>query len=105
MNKYIEKANRPVVSLEEMKENDYLLKKSFNVFKMYYSVTARARCGIMTVADMKSVIERSINEYKDHEEKERLVIEGFYEFVMGYLLNFSGSIECFKAVEKLFGWR
>lgn len=97
--------NRPIIHLNEMMDNKDLLKKAFNVFKFNYNSTAKAVQGRITTRVINDVIETSLKSYEDNEQKEKFVIEGFYEFTIGMIQNLGDSTKTFKEINNIFHWR
>lgn len=97
--------DRPMIHLEDMKENSELLNQAFNLLKSNYNVIAKANQGRITTRDVNKIINTTMESYKEHNQNERWIIEGFCDFVMGMLPCFNSSAEAFEEIDSIFAWR
>jgi hypothetical protein len=93
---------RDLVSYDEMLENRDELKNVFDDFKARYYVLGRKQNGKFKTSDLDRLIRETIAQLKD---RQKLIAEGFLEFVLGFLFNSSwDSTKAFNSVNKIFGW-
>ena len=93
---------RELISYDEMLENEDKLKTIFLDFKARYYALGKKQNGKFKTSDLDRLIRETIAELKG---KEKLIAEGFLEFVLGFLFNSSwDSTKAFNSVDKMFDW-
>ena len=93
---------RDLVSYDEMLENRDELKNVFNDFKARYYALGKKQNGKFKTSDLDRLIRETIAKL---EGNEKIIAEGFLEFVLGFLFNSSwDSTKAFNSVNKMFGW-
>ena len=93
---------RPYIEFDEMLEKRDLLELVLNSFEHVYNILAKERGGIIYPENFDALVLEIISTIENKTDK--LISEGFLEFIIGLMFMNDNSADMFKQVRDMFGW-